>query len=217
MIDYMEGGLPQLMGEACANPASYNLCGPAVGWTKSSLCDVRALNRARDCMFLCAGKWLAQWMLGFFLASFPTKEHRAKTRIFLYLAGSVSWARCNYHFLFSSQLTEKFPRQKQKHIDKKKSWCQNKTQMSSALLQYLEKWTFWKRDPDSFFNRQAHLWVPAKGNLHTVFICVCMIVLRARVCICVSVRVEDWFEEDCYSSNRVGIHFRLKSNAFRAG
>lgn len=121
LIDYMEGGLPQLMGEACANPASYNLCGPAVGWTKSSLCDVRALNRAWDCTFLCAGKWFAQWILGFFLVSFPTKEHRAETRrIFLYLPGSVSWARCNYHFLLSSQLTEKFPRQKRKHIDQKK-------------------------------------------------------------------------------------------------
>ena len=99
----MEGGLPELMGEACANPASYNLCGPAVSWTKSGMCDVRALNRARDCMFLCAGKWFTWWILDFFLASFPTKEHRAETmRIFPCLAGSVSWARGAYHFLFSS-------------------------------------------------------------------------------------------------------------------
>ena len=222
LIDYMEGGLPQLMGEACANPASYNLCGPAVGWTKSSLCDVRALNRAWDCTFLCAGKWFAQWILGFFLVSFPTKEHRAETRrIFLYLPGSVSWARCNYHFLLSSQLTEKFPRQKRKNIDqkkkKKKSWYQNKTQMSSALLQYLEKWTFWKRDLDSFFNRRACLRVSAEENRQTVFICVCTTVLCVPVCTCVSVRVWGWFEEDCCSSDRVGIHFRLKSNAFRAG
>jgi len=35
--------------------------------------------------------------------------------------------------------------------------------------------------------------------------------------VCVSVGVGDWFEGNRYASNRVGTHFRLESNAFRAG
>lgn len=133
------------------------------GWTKSGICDVRALNRARDCMFLCVGKWFTQWILDFFLASFPTKEHRAETmRIFPCLAGSISWARWAYHFLFSSQLIEKFHRQKQKHTDKKYHDSRKKTRMSSALLHCLKKWTFWKRDIGLILQ---HLQISAKGNL----------------------------------------------------
>jgi hypothetical protein len=45
----------ELIGKALENPTSYNLCGPAVGQTKNSVRDVRALNRAQDCMSLGVG------------------------------------------------------------------------------------------------------------------------------------------------------------------
>ena len=49
----------------------------------------------------------------------------------------------------------------------------------------------------------------------TLWSCVC-------VCVCefvvvVVVVVGDWFKGNCCSSNRVGTHFHLESNAFRAG
>lgn len=106
--------------KACENDASYNLCGPAVGWTKSGIYDVRALNGVQDCMFcVWENRVLDEYLLSF-LASFPTKEDRHETmKVFLYFAGSVSWAQWVDNFLSSSQLTEKFPRQKQKHRNKK--------------------------------------------------------------------------------------------------
>ena len=140
------------MGEACANPASYNLCGPAVSWTKSGMCDVRALNRARDCMFLCAGKWFAWWILDFFIASFPAKEHRAETmRIFSLPCWLCFLDKRSLSFSIQLLANREVPQaraktQGQKKKKKKKKPWQRKTWLSSALLQCLKNPTFCKRD-----------------------------------------------------------------------
>lgn len=54
---YIEGGRLELMGKACVNFVFYNLCGLVVGWIKRGICDLRVLNRVRDCVFLYLGKW----------------------------------------------------------------------------------------------------------------------------------------------------------------
>ena len=179
------------MGEACANPASYNLCGPAVSWTKSGMCDVRALNRARDCMFLCAGKWFAWWILDFFIASFPAKEHRAETmRIFSLPCWLCFLDKRSLSFSIQLLANREVPQaraktqgqKKKKNHDREKHDCPQpyssvwKTQLSV------------KGTLDQSFHRLAHFWVSAKGTLSTVN----LYVSYGHVCVCVCVCVCRW-------------------------
>lgn len=78
------------------------VCGPAVGWTKSGIRGGRALNGARHCMLLCAGKWFTQWTLHFFLAPCPLMEQ------WVWNHREVSWP---YWLCFLGKMGLSFPMQ----------------------------------------------------------------------------------------------------------